>query len=54
MVQQQERQILQNVQKLLTWMQSTIQYTKWLAMKLDMEKHSLVCLRDTSANLKVI
>ena len=42
---------LQNVQKLLTWMQSTTQYTRWLATKLDTEKLSKDCLRDTSANL---
>ena len=31
------------------WMQSTTQYTRWLAMKQDTEKHSKDCLRDTSA-----
>ena len=35
--------ILQNVQKLLTWMQSTIQYTRWQETKLVTEKLSKVC-----------
>ena len=41
--------ILQRELKLLTWMQSTTQYTRWLATKLDTEKHSKDCLRDISA-----
>ena len=41
--------ILQRERKLLTWMQSTTQYTRWLAMKQDTEKHSKDCLRDISA-----
>ena len=43
--------ILQRELKLLTWMQSTTQYTRWLVTKLDTEKLSKDCLRDTSANL---
>ena len=52
-----ERTVLQlvkltllNVQKQLTLTLSMTQCMKWLAMKLDTEKHSLVCLRDTLEN----
>ena len=39
-VQQQEKLILQNVQKLLTWMQSMTQFMRWQEMRQDMERHS--------------
>ena len=44
----------ENVQKLLTLMQSMTLCMKWLKTRQDTAKHSLDCLRDTSANLKAI
>ena len=40
----------ENVQKLLTSMQSMTQFMKWQETKQDTEKHSLDCLRDISEN----
>ena len=42
-VQQQEKLILQNVQKLQTLMQSMIPFMRWHAMRLDTEKHLKDC-----------
>ena len=45
-VQQQEKLILQNVQKLLTWMQSMTQFMRWQEMRHVTEEHSKDFLRD--------
>ena len=45
---------LQNVQKLLTLMQSMTLYMKWLETKQDTAKHSPVCLRDTLVKLQAM
>ena len=45
-----ERQILQNVPKLLILMQFMIPFMRWLVMRLDMEKHLKDFLRDTLGN----
>ena len=45
--------ILLNVRKQLTLMQFMTLFMKWQETKLDTEKHSLVCLRDTSENKKI-
>ena len=50
--QQQVSLTLQNVQKLQTWMQSMIQYTRWPETKPDTEKHSKDFLRDISVKRK--
>ncbi len=44
--------LAKRAQKLLTLTQSMTQYMRWLKTRQDTEKHSLVCLRDTSANLQ--
>ncbi len=43
-----------NVLKLLTSTQSMTQFMKWLVMRRDTAKHSLVCLRDISENKNII
>ena len=45
---------LQNVQKLLTLMQSMTLYMRWLKTKQDTAKHSPVCLRDTLVKLQAM
>ena len=43
----------ENVQKLLTLMQSMTQFMRWLVTRQDTEKHSRVFLRDTLAKNKI-
>ena len=42
--------VLLRMLRLQAWMQLMIQFMKWQETKQDMEKHSLVFLRDTSEN----